>query len=231
MSRELRPAPPLRCALVWTVGAVALATLAAWLLPDLLAAREQVAAGGLSGRGFDEVLVWVCEAALLGAGGWLWLVTGLVVRDAARGRSRARRGVPAPVRRLVLVACGVALAGGIAAPSYAVAAPADRAAEEQSAIQGLPLPDRATTATHVGHLFARQAATVHRPGPASPPPRTVVVRPGDTLWGLADDTLAPDASAEAVSERWRQIYRVNRAVIGADPDLIRPDQRLRLPRR
>jgi len=33
----------------------------------------------------------------------------------------------------------------------------------------------------------------------------------------------------AVEARWRAIYRLNRDVIGRDPDLIRPGQRLVLP--
>ena len=84
---------------------------------------------------------------------------------------------------------------------------------------------------HLGQLVARRSATLGRPRPADPTPRTVVVRPGDTLWGLADATLPPRAPASAVTERWHRIYRANRGVIGADPDLIQPEQRLRLPRR
>jgi nucleoid-associated protein YgaU len=232
MSREPRPAPLGRCALVWLATLAGLVVLAGWLAPDLLVAGDLIAGGGLRDRPFDEVLVWLCEAALLGAGGWLWVVTALVARDAARGHGTVRRGVPAPVRRLVLLACGAALAGGLAPPSYAApAAAADRDRPAAALVEGLPLPDRTTASMHLGHLVARRAAALGRPGPADRPPRTVVVGPGDTLWGLADATLAPGASASAVSDRWHRIYRANRAVIGADPDLIQPEQRLRLPRR
>ena len=207
--------------------------MAGWLVPDLLAAREVATVGALHDQPFDQVLVWVSETALLGAAAWLWLVTGLLARDAARGRSPVRRGVPGPVRRLVLVACGTALAGGLAAPSYAapVVEAGDRARPGTAVIEGLPLPDRATATMHLGFLVARRSATLGRPGPADSPPRTVVVRAGDTLWGLADATLPPRAPASAVNERWHRIYRANRGVIGADPDLIQPEQRLRLPRR
>jgi nucleoid-associated protein YgaU len=34
----------------------------------------------------------------------------------------------------------------------------------------------------------------------------------------------------AIDRRWREIYAANRAVVGPDPDLIRPGERLRLPR-
>ena len=53
-------------------------------------------------------------------------------------------------------------------------------------------------------------------------PQRVTVRPGDTLWDLAADHLGS-------GDRWPAIYALNRAVIGADPDLIQPAQRLRLP--
>ena len=229
MSRELRPAPVARCLLVWSGSAVALGALGCWLLPDLAAARATLASAGLAGRSFDEVLVWLCEAALLVLAAWLWVVTGVVAGDAARGRDGHRRGVPHRVRRLVLAACGAALVGGLATPSYAGPADADR---ERPTVAGLPLPDRATVTMHVSRLMARETRAAGRARPASPPaPHTVVVRPGDTLWSLAGQTLAPGAPDAAIAQRWQRIYAVNRSVIGADPDLLQPDQRLRLPHR
>ena len=53
--------------------------------------------------------------------------------------------------------------------------------------------------------------------------------PGDTLWDLAGADLGPGADAAAIDARWREIYALNRGVIGPDPDLIQPAQRLRLP--
>jgi len=50
----------------------------------------------------------------------------------------------------------------------------------------------------------------------------VVVQPGDSLSGIAAEHL-DDAAA------WPQLYEANRAVVGADPDLILPGQVLRLP--
>ncbi|MFD9126067.1 transglycosylase family protein [Kitasatospora sp. NPDC059571] len=46
------------------------------------------------------------------------------------------------------------------------------------------------------------------------------VRPGDTLSGIAADRQLPGG--------WEQLYAANRAVVGADPDLILPGQQLRL---
>jgi hypothetical protein len=231
MSRDLRPASPPRCALVWLAATVALAALAWWVLPDLRWCCDSIGSSGLAGRRFDQVLVWLCEAALLVAGVWLWAMTGLVAHDAAHGASRARRGVPAGVRRAVMAACGAALVGVLAAPAYA--APAESRREPDAALlTGLPLPDRASVALHLGRVVVHElAAERPAPRPAAASSDVVVVRPGDTLWGLADESLAPGAPSSAITERWHRIYRANRSVIGDDPDLIVPSQRLRLPRR
>jgi hypothetical protein len=56
------------------------------------------------------------------------------------------------------------------------------------------------------------------------------VEPGDTLWGIAAAHLAQERrSLPAVDRYWQQIYRANRPVIGADPDLIHPGTHLDLP--
>ncbi|WP_371407554.1 hypothetical protein OHA10_18910 [Kribbella sp. NBC_00662] len=57
----------------------------------------------------------------------------------------------------------------------------------------------------------------------------VVVRGGDSLWGLAARELGAGASDEAIAARWPQWYAANRQVIGDDPDLILPGQVLRVP--
>ncbi len=53
--------------------------------------------------------------------------------------------------------------------------------------------------------------------------RSYTVRRGDTLSGIAE--RAP------VRGGWRPLYDANRAVVGPDPNLIHPGQRLRLPGR
>lgn len=51
---------------------------------------------------------------------------------------------------------------------------------------------------------------------------TYTVQSGDSLSRIAKRELG-DAN------RWREIYELNREVIGGNPDLIHPGQRLRLP--
>jgi hypothetical protein len=67
------------------------------------------------------------------------------------------------------------------------------------------------------------------PDPVVAEARVVVVQPGDSLWKIAARALGPDVDPAAVTIAWHQWYAANRAVIGDDPDLIRPGQRLRAP--
>ena len=71
------------------------------------------------------------------------------------------------------------------------------------------------------------------PATATPPPVpgpvTYTVVPGDCLWAIAAHRLAPTATAAEIDRTWRAIYDANRAVIGTDPNLIRPGQILELP--
>jgi nucleoid-associated protein YgaU len=62
-----------------------------------------------------------------------------------------------------------------------------------------------------------------RPRPDTrPAPKVYTVRPGDTLYGIAKLELGNGA-------RWREIYDLNKSVIGPDPNLILPGQRLVMP--
>ena len=68
---------------------------------------------------------------------------------------------------------------------------------------------------------------------SSPPERAavsdVVVRRGDTLWGIAAHHLGADATDQDVAQEWPRWYAANHDVIGSDPDLIFPGQRLVTP--
>lgn len=64
----------------------------------------------------------------------------------------------------------------------------------------------------------------------APPPRTVVVQKGDTLWSLTDDALGPGPEHPALlAEAWPLLHEQNRDVIGEDPDLLVPGQVLTVP--
>ncbi len=57
----------------------------------------------------------------------------------------------------------------------------------------------------------------------------ITVRPGDTLWSLAQRSLPADADDAAVDAAWRQWFAVNRNVIGDNPDRLEPGQILLAP--
>ena len=149
----------------------------------------------------DAALVRLCLGALALAAGWAWLQVMAGVADAWRGTTRHRRS---RVRRLALAACGVALASALAAPAQA-----GTDGPRSDPLSGLPLPERAEGPAHHRH-------------------HQVVVRPGDTLWALAEHDLPAPATDRQVSVRWHAVYRRNRGVIGPDPDLILPGQVLKL---
>jgi hypothetical protein len=220
------------------VGTGAVLALGALLAPDLEATARAVTAGRLADHTFPELLAWLCAVAAGCVAVWLWAVTTVVTMRAAAGRSTDRlRGVPAPVRQLLLAACGVALAGGLAAPAGATPGTLhqDRSGAAAAALlTGLPLPDRATGALPAG---ARATPPVDaepvsaEPVDADPAARggTWTVRPGDSLWSVAERTLPAGASVPDVAARCHRIYTLNQGVVGADPDLVRPGLRLHLP--
>ncbi|WP_338702718.1 transglycosylase family protein [Streptomyces sp. Q6] len=53
---------------------------------------------------------------------------------------------------------------------------------------------------------------------------------GETYTVLGGDTLSGIADARKVRGGWERLYQANRTVIGGDPDLIVPGQRLSLPK-
>lgn len=193
-----------RCVLVLLVATSGTAALLRALVADVGSPVVTV----------DQALVRLCVVSLAAAAFWGWLATVSVVLEAWSGRP-AHRTVAAPLRRWVLVCCGVALTAPVGAASGAEPQPPPTPMPE---LAGLPFPDRA-----VGPAHARPAT--------SPGPRTVVVRAGDCLWHLAAEDL-PDGATEAdVTARWLAIHRLNAGVIGPDPDVIEPGQRLVLPSR
>ena len=57
----------------------------------------------------------------------------------------------------------------------------------------------------------------------------VVVHRGDTLWFIAARHLGPAATAAEIDAEWHRWFAANRDVIGDDPNLISPGQRLSPP--
>lgn len=194
--------------------------------------------------------------ALLAAGAawlvlsWLTAVTLLALVSAAVGGlgSRAHAAslalAPAFARRAVaavlgMAVAGVPIAGGL--PAGADERPATVATAGTAT--GLDLDRPAATAPPAGWTPDRPATTHRRDASTetairlvSSPPHAehgvadeVVVRRGDTLWDIATRHLGPDSGAAEVAAEWPRWYAANRGVIGEDPDLLLPGQRLVAP--
>lgn len=236
-----------RCLLVWSSGTSVLAALAVVLGPgagELWAARASLGALPL-----DRALLDLASCVLQGCVGWAWLALSATVVEAWCGVRPTRQRhwhvlwhLPAGPRRLVLGGCGVALASALAAPAVASGATPPSHSPGRHPVPALlarlPLPARAVAPPRAVAAAPAPASSASGDSRSARPSttavgagRTVVVAPGDSLWSIAARDLPPGTSAGTVAGRWRAIYAANRGAIGRDPNLIRPGQRLLLPRK
>lgn len=167
---------------------------------------------GIQPRSFDDLVVITASLALAACGLWLLVVVLAVLLEAwsdGRLELATRLGCPAPWRRALLAVFASTLAMASVQPvAHATQRP------EPISLDGLPLPGRLTDAS--------------LPPPTSSAP-TLVVQPGDTLWGLAGEALPRPACDAEVAAAVRALHEHNRDVIGPDPDQLRPGQRLVVP--
>ncbi|MER6387734.1 LysM domain-containing protein [Streptomyces sp. NPDC001523] len=113
-----------------------------------------------------------------------------------------------------------------APPKPAPAPPRPAAAPPRPA----PAPPKPPAAGPVVHHTPTPASAAHKAVPAAPMPkpapvakkRTYTVKSGDSLSAIARRELGNEA-------RWRELYAMNRGVVGSNPDLIHPGMVLTLP--
>ncbi|MBF4161877.1 LysM peptidoglycan-binding domain-containing protein [Nocardioides acrostichi] len=174
---------------------------------------------------FDTVLVWMCSWALVACAVWVWSCAIAVSVSVLRtGGVHRPRGVPRGIHRLLVGTCGLALVGatvGVAMPATATPGGVHHDQEHQHA-----------AARH--QESQRDDGRLARPSVATRPalgerPSVAVVRPGDSLWRITAARLGPDASDADIAAAWPRLYAANAVIVGADPDLISPGQRLRVP--
>lgn len=157
-------------------------------------------------------------AVLLGVLVLLRLALASGAAGVVRGTARASRAA-----RRALLSLRPGLTGRVAAGVLGLAAPATALAPASSA---------PTAATVLEPSVLEPSAAAPRPGTADHgQPEVYVVRRGDTLWDIARRHLPHGADPARVARAWPHWYAANRGVIGADPSLILPGQRLLIPGR
>ncbi len=156
---------------------------------------------------FADLLTVLAHWLLVASLGWLVLLgAAALIETITAGRLRAMSwvGCPPVLRQALLAGLGAVLAN---APGSMAATPS----REPAGPAGL-------------------LATPARPlGP--PPTSRLLVRPGDTLWQLSAERMSARASAAEVCLAVQRLHHRNRGVIGPDPDLLLPGQRLVVPPR
>lgn len=165
---------------------------------------------------FDTLLHRGAALILAGAIVWALLILLAVALEGFSGgrvRLAPRLGCPPRWHGWLLAAVSAVLAGSLLAP------PASAEDRVVPVLDGLPLPDRPADTPHP-NLRAREPPAVSA---------RVTVQPGDSLWAISRRLLPPDAPPGSVADLTRALYTHNRTTVGADPDLIRPGQRLHVP--
>lgn len=179
-------------------------TALAGVSAGLLAPEAIRAVGDLQGPSFPSALLALGSLVQLALSSWVLLAAALVLVHAPAPLVRAV--APRVLRRALFVGTAGALA---LAPAHAdrVVAPSGPA---HHALTGLQLPDRPVASAP----------------PAAALPAVVVVRPGDTLWAIAAHSLPAGATNAEIARACARWHAANRDVIGDDPNLIFPTQRL-----
>lgn len=194
---------------------------------------------------------WLAVVLLLGA------VAALPRRPGPAGAlpALARRCAPRLAPRVAAVLTGAVVAAAGTASAQAVPSPTAVApgapcpTASVPTASAIPVPWLDQPAEHASSRAGDGPASVprpdltRRPGGASPAtadvapageragqrPPTIEVVAGDTLWELAAAHLPAGATDADVARAWPRWHAANREVIGPDPDLLLPGQRLRLP--
>jgi nucleoid-associated protein YgaU len=97
-----------------------------------------------------------------------------------------------------------------------------QAAEEEARRQASEEADRRQAEEAAQRQASEEVA--HRQAAEEAAKRTYVIQPGDSLSVIAQQQLG-DGS------RWPEIYELNKAVLGDNPNLIHPGQKITLPAR
>lgn len=209
------------------------------------AVGADAAVGALAGAALWLLAAWVAVGLIAAVAGQLPGVAGTAAGACAR--QIAAVALPRMLYRAVVGAAGLGVLLSPAVASAATArttAPQPGGASTAAAGIAVPAPLPPTTVLPaprlpIGHTPIEQARV--EPAPPAPPPnanppepmrrtepRTVTVRPGDSLWRIAAERLVP-ATPARIAATWPRWFAANRAVIGPDPDHLVPGEVLQAP--
>jgi nucleoid-associated protein YgaU len=227
-----------------TLSTAACAVVCARLTLSLavVALTSALTAGGPGRRRGRRVALAVSPAwarptvALLLAAGVTAGSTGCTPWPSAASRVVAEAGMatpaaprtPAPPRHVTapsesLERSGVLVAPGLPDPEWQVLPGPGWRAPAPPPAPLLPPAEAALVtsgASRTGAPAARALRTAEE---------RVVVHRGDSLWTIAARSLGAGATDAEVAAEWPRWWHANRAVIGPDPDLLRPGTRLTPP--
>ncbi|HET7655299.1 MAG TPA: LysM domain-containing protein [Acidimicrobiales bacterium] len=186
-----------------------------------------------SGRDPVDAAVAVLRTGLLAVTLYLLAVTllGLLARAVALPRLVAGLEIAGGplVRRVLAGAAGAGLALTTLAPAVATAQTAPPATAVMRLLDERPPPARTTT------TVATPPPTVAPPAATREPAQEILVEPGDSFWSIArrhvTDRAGREPSEREIARFWRKLIAANtdRLAVAGNPDLLFPNQALRLP--
>lgn len=215
---------------------------------EALTSRWQRSAARNQSMGFDDMLGFGANILGLLLVSW-WVLSALiafvaaVLEHAGSRRAAAITGsfTPRYMRRLALAALGLQLVtaplanadpspGSAWTPSEGTSVSVAWRAEQSDGKLIQPLNPRwqpSKPAVDPGPLAGTPLRAVHQvPGTNTAP---VAVVDGDSLWTIVASHLGPLASEVDIAQEWPRWYQANRAVIGENPDVLKPGQLLTPP--
>lgn len=227
---------------VWLGGSVALGALLLTAGTPLQAWSSLTTSLGGPGGGdpFAPVIAVVALTAwlvvtYLGAVAAVLLLARLPGATGAVFRVLGRLLAPALLRRTLELALGLSVvAGGLGLSTATANATTEGPGTEVSQEAGLPDLDWPLTPDSTPSTPApAPAPSTATSASVTAPSVDVLVQPGDTLWDLAAQSLRAAGqtrpTAAGIAQAWPQWWSANRAVIGADPDLLLPGTTLTPP--
>lgn len=184
-------------------------------------------------HGADAAILTVAVAMC-----WLalsWLALGLAIGLAGQlpgvgGRCARALGavvLPRAIRQAVALTLGVGLVTAGASTATAdpgPARPGDAASSTGAAVDWPVQPSAGPSPPAVS-----PPAHGEPPSSGNPVNAVVLVESGDSLWAIAAERLGPGATSGEIAAAVAAWYQANHDVIGPDPDLIHPGQRLAPP--